>query len=127
MPTILIVDDDKMLLEWLDGELSDRGHEVVTASHGGDALTIAGITRPHLVILDGSLPGLDGFEILERLRADRPHLPVIMLTGRNGKEHVLKGVKLGVRDYVVKPVDIHTLTARIDRVFASPPPISNVW
>ena len=121
MPTILVVDDDKLLLEWLDAELTDHGHEVVTAAHGGDALTIARLTRPHLVILDGSLPGLDGFEILERLRAERPALPVIMLTGRNGRQDVMKGMKLGVRDYVVKPVDIRTLISRIDRVFGFAP------
>lgn len=127
MPTILVVDDDKLLLEWLDGELSDRGHQVFTAAHGGDALAIARTSRPHLVILDGSLPGLDGFQILERLRADRPNLPVIMLTGRSAKHDVMQGLKLGLRDYVVKPVDIHALVSRIDRVFVSArPPIAFV-
>src|SRR3712207_6321540 len=114
MPRILVVDDDELLLEWLQGELSARGHKVLTAAHGGDALTIARLVHPHLVLLDASLPGLDGFQILERLRAERPALPVIMLTGRNGRQDVMTGMKLGVRDYLVKPVDIHTLVSRID-------------
>lgn len=113
MPRLLVIDDDAALAETLVRGLAYEGYTVDVAASGPAGLTRARDYAPDLVILDVMLPGLDGFEVLRRLRAGSPGLPVLMLTARDQPDDEVRGLDLGADDYVVKPFAIDVLTARV--------------
>ena len=113
MQRILVVDDDPTVTSVVRRGLSYDGYRVDTATTGPQALTIARDHTPDLVILDLMLPGLNGFDVLERLRLADSNLPVLMLTARDGVEDQVKGLELGADDYVVKPFRLEVLSARV--------------
>lgn len=113
MQRILVVDDDPTVTSVVRRGLSYDGYKVDTAATGPQALTTARDHTPDLVILDLMLPGLNGFEVLERLRLADSNLPVLMLTARDGVEDQVKGLELGADDYVVKPFRLEVLSARV--------------
>ena len=115
MPRILVVDDDQSLLELLTDYLARLGLEVETATGGQSALTTIEGAPPDLVLLDVTMPGLNGWQVLARIRA-LSSVPVIMLTARGAELDVLRGFSGGADDYVSKPFSFAQLAARIKAV-----------
>ena len=113
--TVLVVDDDQELRDMLVRYLRAEGFEVVDADDGEQALSRFDATDPDLVVLDVTLPRLDGFEVLRRLRA-RSEVYVIMLTAKTEEVDRVVGLTLGADDYVTKPFSPRELVARIRAV-----------
>ena len=104
MDKILLIEDDKFLRELIIQKLGKEGFEVVEASEGEAGLTRMKEEKPNLVLLDLILPGIDGFEVLSRIKKD-PVLektPVIILSNLGQKEDMEKGIALGAKDYLIK-------------------------
>ncbi len=118
---ILIVDDDKTILHILENRLSQAGYEVILAENGEEALRAVSKQVPKLVLLDIIMPVMDGFEVLEKLQAERKtrKLPVIMLTSRSDTQCVARAINMGARDYVVKPFVPAILLAKVKRNISS--------
>ena len=116
MSRILVIDDDRGLTSVLKRGLTYEGYTVNTADSGYEGLRLARDHVPDLVILDLMLPGLDGFDVLERLRSADAHLPVIMLTARDAPADQVQGLEHGADDYVVKPFTFDVLAARVKAV-----------
>jgi diguanylate cyclase (GGDEF)-like protein len=112
---ILIVDDDEDIRAYLEVTLELAGFEVVQAIDGDSGLRAAFTCRPSLIVLDVMMPGIDGLEVLRRLRADgrTSHLPVILLTAKAQPDDTVTGLDIGADDYVTKPFDSEVLVARI--------------
>lgn len=115
MSRILIVDDDRSLLELLTDYLGRLGHEIRGVPDGQQALAGLDDPPPELVLLDVTMPGLDGWQVLARIRA-ASQVPVIMLTARGDEPEVLRGFAGGADDYVTKPFSFAQLAARIKAV-----------
>ena len=113
MQRILVIDDDPAVTSLLKRGLSYEGFAVDTAKSGVEGLTIARERPSDLVILDVMMPGLGGFEVLQRLRAADEHLPVLMLTARDAPADQVQGLESGADDYVVKPFTFEVLLARV--------------
>lgn len=111
--SILIVEDDPSLLLGLTMNLRREGYRVRTATDGERGLEELARERPDLVVLDLMLPGVDGLEVLRRLRADDPVLPVVVLTALGSERDKIRGLDLGANDYVTKPFSIAELQARV--------------
>ena len=113
MQRILVIDDDPAVTSVLKRGLAYEGFTVDTASSGAQGLSIARDHVPDLVILDVMLPGLDGFDVLARLREADSRLPVLMLTARDAPMDQVKGLEAGADDYVVKPFTFDILVAHV--------------
>ncbi|MDP8922759.1 MAG: response regulator transcription factor [Chloroflexota bacterium] len=109
----LLVDDDIDLLDVTTYALRREGYTVVAAVDGQQALLRWEAERPDIVLLDGKLPKLDGFEVCRRIR-QTSHTPIIMLTARAQEEDVVRGFRLGADDYVTKPFSASVLRMRIE-------------
>lgn len=124
---ILLVDDDTTLLRFLGDFLRSEKMTVLTATYGQEGLRIAYREQPDLVVLDISMPGMDGWKFITRLR-ELSDIPIILLTGKSAEEDKLHGFNLGADDYVVKPFSFPELSARIravlNRNHPLPPPIN---
>ena len=114
---ILVVDDAAIILLRITEALGEY-YDVVTVNSGTRALKYLETNKPDLILLDIQMPAMDGFEALREIRAmeDRADIPVIMLTGVESKRFVVEGVKLGIRDYILKPFTTKELLERIQRV-----------
>ncbi len=112
---LLIVDDDEGLLRALELYFGRHGYHVIKAQKGSEGLRKLYETHPDLVCLDVMMPGIDGWEVLRRIR-EMTDLPVIMLTARGAETERVKGLKLGADDYVSKPFSMRELEARIEAV-----------
>jgi len=112
---LLVVDDEELNRDMLSRRLQREGYRVDTAVDGEHALAQISRADYDLVLLDIMMPKMDGFEVLERLRADRHTVPIIMLTAVNERSDVLRCLGLGANDYVVKPFDMQALKGRIKR------------
>lgn len=117
MSTILLIDDDASLTDLLAEYLREQGHTVHTASDGQKGLRVFFEQKPDLVILDVTMPKMDGWETLKRIR-EMSRAPVIMLTARDEEPNVLRGFSLGADDYVTKPFSFAQLGARVKAVLA---------
>lgn len=113
MQRILVTDDDPGVTSVLKRGLSYEGFAVDTAASGSEGLAIARERPPDLVVLDVMMPGLDGMEVLKRLRAADEQLPILMLTARDTPADQVAGLEHGADDYVVKPFTFEVLVARI--------------
>ena len=122
--TILAVDDDVDILDLLEISLDSDGYNVITAGDGLDAIGKAKSHAPDLIILDLMMPKMDGFEVIDHLRADSQTraIPVIMLTARTQINEKLQGLDAGADDYITKPFDLKELTARIKAVLGRTQP-----
>ncbi|UCE19755.1 MAG: response regulator [Gemmatimonadota bacterium] len=109
MARILVVDDEQETRELLSEFLNLRGYEVLTASDGFEALTTFKSERPHIVLLDTKMPGLDGVEVLRRIRALDKEVGVIMVTGVKDEKVGEYALKLGANDCLTKPIDLDDL------------------
>ena len=112
MPEILLVDDDRELAAMLREYLQAENFAVQHATGGNEALACLDAQGYDLIILDVMMPGLDGFEVLSRLRR-RSDIPVLMLTARGGDDDRVAGLELGADDYLAKPFNARELVARI--------------
>jgi two-component system, OmpR family, response regulator len=110
---VLVVEDDPKLASLLGRGLREEGVATDVTSRGEDALWMAGATRYDALVLDVMLPGIDGFEACERLRADGVSTPVLMLTARDAIEDRIAGLDGGADDYLVKPFAFGELLARL--------------
>jgi two-component system KDP operon response regulator KdpE len=114
---ILLVDDEPTLIKFLGEYLEGQEMDVVTANNGPEALRTAFKEQPDLVVLDIMMPGMDGWEVVTRLR-ELSEMPIILLTAKNAEADKLRGFRLGVDDYVTKPFSFAELTARIQAVIS---------
>ena len=112
---LLIVDDEEQFVEALSERLSMRGYDVTTSHTGEDAVEKITDYNFDVVILDVRLPGIEGTEVLRKIRDLKPLTEVIMLTGYGPMEIAIKGMKLGAFDFMVKPCETEDLTAKIDK------------
>lgn len=110
---VLVVDDEAALAEVISMALRYEGWEVRTAENGLTALRIAREFRPDLAVLDVMLPDLSGLDVLRRLRADAPDLPVLFLTARDAVEDRIAGLTAGGDDYVIKPFSLQEVVVRL--------------
>ncbi|MCP4213643.1 MAG: response regulator transcription factor [bacterium] len=116
MQKILIVEDDKTIIEGIEDTLLFHDFQVFTAGTGREGVQLFRERDPDLVILDVMLPGVDGFEVCKKIKQLEPDVPVIMLTARSREVDKLLGFELGVDDYVTKPFSLKELVARIKAV-----------
>jgi len=115
--SVLVVDDEPTIAEVVARYLERAGYRARIAADGAQALQAASQERPDLVILDLMLPGLDGLEVMRRLREqDRDRIAVILLTAKGEESDRVIGLRLGADDYVVKPFSPAELVARVDAV-----------
>ena len=112
MPKILVVDDEPSILKLVSAYLEPEGYEVHTAADGSAGLKAARAFKPDLIILDVMLPGMDGVELLTRLRRESDAY-VIMLTARTEETDKIIGLSVGADDYVTKPFSPRELVARV--------------
>jgi len=114
---ILLVDDEQDILDLLKYNLEAEGYETMTATNGLQALELAQ-NSPDLIILDVMLPGKDGWEVIRQLRQTEStkHIPVIFLTAKGGEVDEVVGLELGADDYIIKPISIRKLQARVKTV-----------
>lgn len=116
--TILIVDDEKDIIELLKYNLQKEGYSVITARDGAEAISKTD-QKPGMIILDVMMPGLDGWEIARLLKkkSSTSSIPIIFLTAKSSEADEVLGLELGADDYIVKPISIPKLLARIRNVF----------
>ncbi|WP_311029557.1 response regulator transcription factor [Mesorhizobium koreense] len=118
--TILVCDDDPLLVELMEFRLKAKGYDVVTAADGEEALKKMVSAKPSLVVLDAMMPRLDGFEVLGRIKddAELADTPVIMLTARKGEKDIVSALERGAEDYLVKPFIPDELLTRLSKLLA---------
>jgi DNA-binding response OmpR family regulator len=122
--SVLVVDDEPTIAEIVARYLERAGYSTRVAADGAAAVCAASMLRPDLVVLDHKLPGVDGLEVMRRIRAEDPEHPaVIMLSGRADESDRILGLNLGADDYVVKPFSPAELVARIDAVMRRVAPV----
>lgn len=116
--TILVCDDDPLLVDLLEFRLASRGFTVLIARDGAAAVDIATKDAPDAIVLDAMMPILDGYEVLRRLRANAAtaNIPIVMLTARKGESDIVSGLELGANDYMVKPFIPEELVMRLSRL-----------
>lgn len=110
---ILLIEDDEGIVRFLRRALSYEGYVVEVATSGEEGLEKARAEKPDLIILDVMLPGIDGFEVCRRLRAEDVSTPVLMLTARTAVQDRVEGLDMGADDYLVKPFQLEELLARM--------------
>jgi two-component system cell cycle response regulator len=117
-PKILSVDDSRMIQALIKKYFADYDVQMVFANNGAEGLDVAAKEMPDVILLDITMPVMDGVECLGKLKADPSlkDIPVIMLTAETGKENVLKIVTMGVRDYIVKPFTETNVLERVSRI-----------
>jgi len=124
MAKILVAEDEKQIADMVAFKLTNGGHQVIRAQDGEQAVTLAARERPDLILLDVMMPGLNGFEVLRRLKLD-PALKataVIMVTAKGHERDVLAGLHGGAIDYVIKPFSLKELAARVELALRKEPP-----
>jgi DNA-binding response OmpR family regulator len=114
---VLLIDDDTTLLELLGRHLQTAGYQVATAADGQTGIQLAARTPPDLVVLDVMMPGLDGWQVCDRLHELAP-VPIILLTAKTEEMDKLRGFRLGVDDFVSKPFSFAELAARVGAVLS---------
>jgi DNA-binding response OmpR family regulator len=110
---VLVVDDERAILTVLGIKLRVSGYDVMTASNGKEALALIKSMRPDMVLLDVIMPGMDGFDVLEEVRAVS-RLPVIVFSAR--LENAQKALSLGADDFLTKPLDVDEIVGKIGRL-----------
>lgn len=120
---IIVIEDDPLILKLISQTLQREGYEVITATDGSEGLRKVRETHPHLVVLDISLPGLDGYQVCHHLRSEQEtsKLPVIMVTAMSRPSDQRRGFEKGADDYLSKPFVLSELITRIQSLlfFAS--------
>lgn len=112
-PRVLVVDDEENISFLVESALQLDGMDTAKAADGWQALTMVKSFNPQAIVLDVMMPGLDGFEVLRRLRSDGVKVPVLFLTARDTVDDRVRGLTSGGDDYIVKPFAIAELVARV--------------
>jgi DNA-binding response OmpR family regulator len=115
--TVLIIEDDKDIVELLTIHLRDLGCNMLSAANGQNGLVMAKAQRFDLIILDIMLPGLNGMEICRKIRQGDRHTPILMLTARSEEIDKVMGLETGADDYLTKPFSIREFIARVKVIF----------
>jgi DNA-binding response OmpR family regulator len=110
---VLIVEDDPAIARFLERGLAAHGHQSISVDNGQDGVRMAADESVDFVLLDIMLPGMDGQEVLRRIRAKRPGVPVLMLTARDEVRDKVSALDGGADDYLTKPFDLEELLARM--------------
>src|SRR6202007_970885 len=110
---VLVVDDEANIPEVVSMALRYQDFDVETAGSGHEALSAVRTFKPHLIVLDVMLPDMEGFEVAERLGAQRADVPIIFLTARDTTEDKIRGLSGGGDDYMTKPFSLEELIARV--------------
>jgi two-component system OmpR family response regulator len=113
---VLVVDDEPNIAEVITMALRYQGFGVQTAATGREAIAAVADFKPHLMVLDVMLPDMEGFEVAQRLGAQRAQVPIVFLTARDATEDKIRGLTTGGDDYVTKPFSLEELIARIRAV-----------
>jgi two-component system, OmpR family, response regulator len=113
---VLVVDDEPNIVDVVAMALRFQGFGVETAGTGEEALSRVASFRPHLMVLDVMLPDMEGFDVAQRLGAQRAEVPIIFLTARDATEDKIRGLTTGGDDYVTKPFSLEELIARVRTV-----------
>src|SRR3954465_520716 len=113
MAALLLVDDDAPIRRMLERTLTAEGYEVDAVADGGAALAAVERSVPDAIVLDVTMPGLDGLAVTRRLRAKGLRVPILLLTARDGVRDRVDGLDAGADDYLVKPFVVEELTARV--------------
>ena len=118
--TVLVVDDDPVILKLLEVNFEMEGFQVVRAADGAEGLERAREVLPDIVVLDVMMPRMTGYEVAKALREDigTAHIPIIFVTARAQSSDVERGMELGVEDYVTKPFDPLDLIDRVNALLA---------
>jgi len=117
-PDILIIDDDEFLRDIISEYLNEVGHKVVEAENGQEGLVKFQANKPDLVLLDLRMPKFDGLQVLESLVKNAPNIPVIIISGEGTMEDVIKALRLGAWDYIIKPIhDFKLLSYSIEKAY----------
>jgi DNA-binding NtrC family response regulator len=114
---LLLVDDEEQFLSTTKKILDKRGINTITCTNGFDALEILGKRRIDVVVLDIKMPGIDGINVLTRIKQDHPKVEVILLTGHASVESAVEGLKLGAFDYLTKPSRVSEIIAKVEEAF----------
>lgn len=114
MPNILVCEDDKSLNNLISTVLRNDGHTVITAFNGSEALSRFDSAHIDMLVSDIMMPEIDGYELLESLRAVNNNIPVLFITAKGTFSDKSKGFNLGADDYMVKPIDIKELVLRVN-------------
>lgn len=123
VPDILIVDDEPQVRDIVASYLEREGFQVRTAADGNEALEAIGHRRPDAMVLDLMLPGVNGLQILQKLRDDGDQVPVIVLSARGREHERVAGLELGADDYLAKPASPREIAARVRAVLRRSRPI----
>jgi DNA-binding response OmpR family regulator len=118
---ILLVDDEEDFIATLAERLEMRGMQTETANSGEEALRMLNENPPEIVVMDVMMPGMSGLECLRRIRQSQPGLPVILLTGIGSTEEGVQGLELGAVNYLMKPLQIEELIAKIGEALQKAP------
>jgi len=113
---ILIIEDDLHMRVGLQDNLEFEGYQVLCAASGEEGMELFSLERPDLIILDVMLPNMDGTDVCRKLRAEKQHIPIIMLSVRGSEVDKVLGLETGADDYMSKPFSINELLARIKAV-----------
>src|SRR6476661_9337115 len=116
MTRVLVIEDNANLAFGLTRSLESEGYEVESAEDGVRGFELAKTCNPDLVVLDLMLPGMDGYSILKKLRADGKDVPILILTARGEEADKVFGFRLGADDYVTKPFSLSELLARVQAI-----------
>ena len=122
MATILVVDDELMLCDLLKIELSNFGHEVLTAHTGLDGIVLFTQRQPDLTLLDLHMPDMDGIAVLKRIRDFNPQASVVVLTGGGTDDLENQARELGVNEFLRKGLSLNVLVRAIGKAMQQPPP-----
>ncbi len=124
---ILIVDDEEDIIQLLDYNLKREGYETLISYNGKEALELADL-KPDLILLDIMIPEIDGLEVIKRLKQNKStsNIPVIFLTAKGTEFDEVVGLELGAVDYIIKPISIPKLLARIRNVFRKVEAVSDL-
>jgi len=114
---VLIIDDDPVIEKLVSTLLQSRSYNVITASDGVEGLEKAKIEHPNLILLDIVMPTMNGYEVCDELKKDKDtkEIPIVMLTSEESREAVKTAYRAGADDYIVKPINLTMLLAKMDK------------
>ena len=113
---LLLVEDETRMADLLQKGLTEEGHTVTCASDGAEGLALAKAYEFDVIILDVMMPKVSGYDVAKRLRTDRVHTPILMLTAKDSVPDIIHGLDLGADDYMIKPFSFAELVARLRAV-----------
>lgn len=116
MSKILVIDDDTIILNLLSIQLERNGYKVFTAFNGSEGIKLAKEIKPDLILCDILMPGMNGFEVLNKIQSDTETdlIPFIFISAVQEREHIREGINLGADDYLTKPIDIKDLIKSVE-------------